>query len=137
MVLGAHPGGPATRQSRPARRAIATSINKSGTGQPHRVVSCRGPGPRSVVTGGGNVLARRVVVRADGRIGDDEQLLLRMNNDSDVVNALKLALANAPAYRAVPGFEQSGAGRLYRASPWPTRSKPRSWRVARDGRGTG
>jgi len=54
-------------------------------------------------------LARRVVVRADRRIGDDEQLLLRMNNDSDVVNALKLALANAPAYRVVPGFEQSGA----------------------------
>ena len=54
-------------------------------------------------------MARRVVVRADRRIGDDEQLLLRMNNDSDVVNALKLALANAPAYRVVPGFEQSGA----------------------------
>ncbi|MDA8331748.1 MAG: hypothetical protein M0027_11225 [Candidatus Dormibacteraeota bacterium] len=54
-------------------------------------------------------MARRVAVRADRRIGDGEQLLLRMNNDSDVVNALKLALADAPAYRVVPGFERSGA----------------------------
>jgi hypothetical protein len=32
-----------------------------------------------------------------------------MNDDRDVSNALKLALAFAPAYRVVPGFEQSGA----------------------------
>ena len=32
-----------------------------------------------------------------------------MNDDRDVGNALKLALADAPAYRAVAGFEQSGA----------------------------
>jgi hypothetical protein len=51
----------------------------------------------------------RVVVRADHRIDDSDQLLLRMNEDSDVVNALKLALANAPAYRVIPGFERSGA----------------------------
>ncbi|MDA8303242.1 MAG: hypothetical protein M0005_17285 [Actinomycetota bacterium] len=51
----------------------------------------------------------RVVVRADHRIDDGDQLLLRMTQDSDVVNALKLALANAPAYRVIPGFERSGA----------------------------
>ncbi len=51
----------------------------------------------------------RVVVRADHRIDDGDQLLLRMNEDSDVANALKLALANAPAYRVIPGSERSGA----------------------------
>ena len=40
---------------------------------------------------------------------DDQQLLLRMNDDRYVNDALKLALAYAPAYRVVPGFEQSGA----------------------------
>jgi len=54
-------------------------------------------------------MSRRVVVRADRRIDDAEQLLLRMNDDRDVGNALKLALAEAPAYREVSGFERSGA----------------------------
>jgi hypothetical protein len=51
----------------------------------------------------------RIVVRADRRVADAQQLLVRMNDDRDVGNALKLALAEAPAYRAVPGFEASGA----------------------------
>ncbi|MHB1929832.1 MAG: hypothetical protein ACYDEN_03095 [Acidimicrobiales bacterium] len=54
-------------------------------------------------------MTRRVTVRNDGRIGDDDQLLLRMNDDRDVTNALKLALAETPAYRVVPGFELTGA----------------------------
>jgi len=54
-------------------------------------------------------MSRRVVVRPDRRIADAEQLLLRMSDDRNVSNALKLALADAPAYRVVPGFEQSGA----------------------------
>lgn len=52
---------------------------------------------------------RRVVPRADRETLDDQQLLVRMNDDRDVANALKLALAFAPAYRAVPGFESTGA----------------------------
>lgn len=48
-------------------------------------------------------------MRHDRRISDDEQLLVRMNDDQDVANALKLALADAPAYRVVSGFELSGA----------------------------
>jgi hypothetical protein len=54
-------------------------------------------------------MSHRVVLRDDVRIGDAAQLLLRMNDDRDVNNALKLALAEAPAYRVVPGFEPSGA----------------------------
>jgi len=54
-------------------------------------------------------VSRRVAVRDDRRISDSEQLLVRMNDDRDVANALKLALADAPAYRVVPGFELSGA----------------------------
>ena len=54
-------------------------------------------------------MSRRVAVRDDRRISDSEQLLVRMNDDRDVANALKLALADAPAYRVVPGFELSGA----------------------------
>lgn len=54
-------------------------------------------------------MTRRVVVREDRRVDADEQLLLRMNDDRDVTNALKLALADAPAYRVLPGFERAGA----------------------------
>lgn len=54
-------------------------------------------------------MSRRIAVRDDRRISDDEQLLVRMNDDRDSANALKLALADAPAYRVVPGFERSGA----------------------------
>lgn len=49
------------------------------------------------------------MVRGDRRISDSAQLLVRMNDDRDIANALKLALADAPAYRVVPGFERSGA----------------------------
>lgn len=54
-------------------------------------------------------MTRRVTLRDDARIGDDDQLLLRMNDDRDLTNGLKLALADAPAYRTVPGFELTGA----------------------------
>lgn len=54
-------------------------------------------------------MTRRVVLRDDRRVDHVEQLLLRMNDDRDVTNALKLALADAPAYRVVPGYERSGA----------------------------
>ncbi len=54
-------------------------------------------------------MSRRIVLRDDRRLSDSEQLLVRMNDDRDVANALKLALAEAPAYRVVPGFEVSGA----------------------------
>lgn len=54
-------------------------------------------------------MTRRVTLRDDARMGEDDQLLLRMNDDRDVTNALKLALAEAPAYRVVPGFGLSGA----------------------------
>src|SRR5438552_166441 len=54
-------------------------------------------------------MSRRIVLRSDRRAEDDSQLLLRMNDDRDVGNALKLALADAPAYRVVPGFEGTGA----------------------------
>jgi len=50
----------------------------------------------------------RIVVRDDGRVRHAGQLLLRMNDDRDVTNAVKLALANAGAYRVVPGY-QDGA----------------------------
>lgn len=51
-------------------------------------------------------MTRRVVVREERWAGNDQQLLLRMNDDRDVGNALKLALAYAPAYRVLPGLEQ-------------------------------
>ncbi|MGH9068259.1 MAG: hypothetical protein ACRD0J_12355 [Acidimicrobiales bacterium] len=54
-------------------------------------------------------MTRRIVVRDDPRTGRDGQLLLRMNDDRDLTNALKLALAGSGAYRIVPGFEASGA----------------------------
>lgn len=54
-------------------------------------------------------MSLRVAVRGDARVAAGGQLLVRMNDDRDVTNALKLALANAPAYRALPGFERSGA----------------------------
>ncbi len=56
-----------------------------------------------------DAVTQRIAVRDDRRVGDGEQLLVRMNDDRDIANALKLSLANAPAYRAVPGFERSGA----------------------------
>ncbi|MHB1500614.1 MAG: hypothetical protein ACYCYK_05520 [Candidatus Dormibacteria bacterium] len=54
-------------------------------------------------------MTQRIVVRDDRRISDSEQLLVRMNDDRDAANALNLALAHAPAYRVVPGYERSGA----------------------------
>jgi len=50
-----------------------------------------------------------VELRRDARVDDDEQLLLRLNDDLDEVNVLRLALANAPAYRSLPGHESTGA----------------------------
>ncbi len=49
-------------------------------------------------------MTRRITLRDDRRLCDGEQLLVRMNNDRDVTNALKLALADAPLLvRAGPG----------------------------------
>lgn len=50
-----------------------------------------------------------VELRPDLRVGDNEQLLLRLNDDLDEVNVLRLALANAAAYRSLPGYESTGA----------------------------
>lgn len=51
----------------------------------------------------------RVELRYDLRVGDDEQLLLRMNDDHDELNILRLALAHAAAYRSIHGYESTGA----------------------------
>ena len=51
----------------------------------------------------------RIVLRADVRVHDNQHLLLRMNDDRDVVAAMKLALGAAEAYRAVPAFAGTGA----------------------------
>lgn len=53
-------------------------------------------------------MTRRVSLRDDRRVADGAQLLVRMNDDRDVTNALKLALAGAASYRVVPAFERSG-----------------------------
>lgn len=55
------------------------------------------------------VVTFRVELRTDLRVRDNEQLLLRFNDDFDEVNVLRLALANAAAYRSVPGYESTGA----------------------------
>ena len=49
-------------------------------------------------------MTRRIAVREDCRLDDDAQLLIRLNDDRDVTNALKLALAEAPAYQLIPGY---------------------------------
>jgi len=51
-------------------------------------------------------MAREVRLRADERIHDDAQLLVRFNDDADVLNALRLALANAHLYRVLPGHTE-------------------------------
>ena len=54
-------------------------------------------------------MAYRIELRTDARIRDREQLLLRMNDDHDVVAAMKLALGAAEAYRVLPAFAETGA----------------------------
>lgn len=54
-------------------------------------------------------MAREVRLRADQRIHDDAHLLVRFNDDADVLNALRLALANAHLYRVLPGHSERGA----------------------------
>jgi hypothetical protein len=50
-----------------------------------------------------------VRLRADSRLDDEAQLLLRLGNDRDPVMALRLALLSAPLYRVVRGYERAGA----------------------------
>lgn len=54
-------------------------------------------------------MAHRIELRPDARIEDHQQLLVRMNDDRDVVAAMKLALAGAEAYRVLPSFAETGA----------------------------
>jgi hypothetical protein len=54
-------------------------------------------------------VARRIEIRVDARIDEEQQLLIRMNDDRDVTAAMKLSLAEAAAYKAVPGYEAAGA----------------------------
>ncbi len=54
-------------------------------------------------------MPRLVQLRADARVGEDAQLLVRFNDDADVANALRLALADAHLYRVLPGHGEHGA----------------------------
>lgn len=47
-------------------------------------------------------MPREVRLRTDERIHDDVHLLVRFNDDADVPNALRLALADAHLYRSQP-----------------------------------
>jgi hypothetical protein len=57
----------------------------------------------------GAFVSRLVQLRTDARVRDDAQLLVRFNDDADVANALRLALADADRYRALPGYAEHGA----------------------------
>ncbi|MDA8185499.1 MAG: hypothetical protein M0035_13950 [Actinomycetota bacterium] len=48
-------------------------------------------------------------LRADSRLDDEAQLLLRLGNDRDPAMALRQALLSAPLYRVVRGYERAGA----------------------------
>lgn len=52
---------------------------------------------------------RRVIHRPDRDIGDAQQLLVRFGQDTDVAQALRLALINSRLYRSLPGYEDRGA----------------------------
>ena len=52
---------------------------------------------------------RRVIHRPDRDIGDAQQLLVRFGQDTDVAQALRLALISSGLYRALPGYEDRGA----------------------------
>ncbi len=58
---------------------------------------------------GSGRMPREVRLRTDGRIHDDVHLLVRFNDDADVPNALRLALADAHLYRVLPGHAERGA----------------------------
>jgi hypothetical protein len=53
--------------------------------------------------------ARRVIHRPDRVIDDTRQLLVRFGQDTDVDQALRLALIGSQLYRDVPGHEEHGA----------------------------
>ena len=52
---------------------------------------------------------RTVRPRIDDRLADEAQLLVRFNDDRDVLNALANALADAHLYRVLPGHSATGA----------------------------
>lgn len=52
---------------------------------------------------------RRVIHRPDRVIQDAQQLLVRFGQDTDVAQALRLALIGSHLYRDVPGYEEGGA----------------------------
>ncbi|MGH9039109.1 MAG: hypothetical protein ACRDZ3_02655 [Acidimicrobiia bacterium] len=52
---------------------------------------------------------RRVIYRPDRDVGDAQQLLVRFGQDTDVAQALRLALISSRLYRALPGYEHGGA----------------------------
>ena len=54
-------------------------------------------------------MPRLVQLRTDTRVRDDAQLLVRFNDDADVANAPRLALADAHRYRVLPGYAEHGA----------------------------
>jgi hypothetical protein len=52
---------------------------------------------------------KRVTLRADNRVADTDQVMVRFNNDADIGNALSLALASSHLYRVLPEYEDNGA----------------------------
>lgn len=55
------------------------------------------------------MLTRRVIHRPDRGIRNAQQLLVRFGQDTDVAQALRLALIGSHLYRALPGYEDCGA----------------------------
>ena len=52
---------------------------------------------------------RRVIHRPDRGIDDAQQLLVRFGQDTDVAQALRLALISSRLYSSLPGYEDRGA----------------------------
>ncbi|MGH8992034.1 MAG: hypothetical protein ACRDYV_04915 [Acidimicrobiia bacterium] len=52
---------------------------------------------------------RRVIYRPDRDIGDARQLLVRFGQDTDVAQALRLALISSHLYLTLPRYEDRGA----------------------------
>lgn len=55
---------------------------------------------------------RRVIHRPDRVVEDAQQLLVRFGQDTDVAQALRLALISSHLYREIPGYEVAGAIRV-------------------------
>lgn len=54
-------------------------------------------------------MPKKVRPRADARLTDHTQLLVRFNDDHDPAMTLRNALRDAALYRTVPGYQTSGA----------------------------